>query len=149
MSNSQAQHFVDFYNRFSGQPSPLGHLQQHGLEMLYHRQVRFIDPAHNLLGIDALNDYLSQLYQQVRSCHFALRDVVGDSDNMVVCWDMRLVHANLNRRGTIEVSGCSHLKWHQGKVIYHHDYFDLGKMLYEQLPLLGRLIRVIKRRLGQ
>jgi hypothetical protein len=35
-----------------------------------------------------------------------------------------------------------------GKVRYHRDYFDLGAMLYEHLPLLGSLVKTIKRRLG-
>ncbi len=35
------------------------------------------------------------------------------------------------------------------KIVYHHDYFDLDKMLYEQLPYLGPIIKLIKKRLGQ
>ena len=35
-----------------------------------------------------------------------------------------------------------------GKVCQHRDYFDLGAMLYEQLPLLGPVVRTIKMRLG-
>ncbi|HDY7901818.1 TPA: nuclear transport factor 2 family protein, partial [Vibrio vulnificus] len=49
----------------------------------------------------------------------------------------------------VEVKGVSHLKFEAGKVIYHRDYFDLGEMLYENLPLLGGIIRAIKQRLGQ
>ncbi|HGP4674712.1 TPA: nuclear transport factor 2 family protein, partial [Vibrio cholerae O1] len=41
------------------------------------------------------------------------------------------------------------LHFAEGKVTYHRDYFDMGEMLYEQLPVLGQVIRAIKRRLGQ
>jgi hypothetical protein len=30
------------------------------------------------------------------------------------------------------------------KVIYHRDYLDLGSMLYEQLPFIGKLISWLK-----
>jgi hypothetical protein len=33
-------------------------------------------------------------------------------------------------------------------VCLHRDYFDLGAMLYEQLPLLGAVVRTLKGRLG-
>ncbi|WHI49643.1 hypothetical protein P3339_14310 [Microbulbifer sp. MLAF003] len=35
------------------------------------------------------------------------------------------------------------------KVFYHEDFYDMGAMVYEQVPLLGSLIRKIKSRLGQ
>jgi hypothetical protein len=44
------------------------------------------------------------------------------------------------------VQGSSHLKGVGDKVVYHRDYLDLGAMLYEQLPLLGRVIRSLKNR---
>jgi len=37
----------------------------------------------------------------------------------------------------------SHLKFADGKVISHRDYFDLGEMLYEHIPLLGGVIKSI------
>ena len=43
----------------------------------------------------------------------------------------------------------SYLKTRNGKIYYHRDYFDMGAMVYEQLPLLGRIVRKIKQRLGQ
>jgi hypothetical protein len=33
-------------------------------------------------------------------------------------------------------------------VCYHRDYFDAGEMLYENLPVVGRVIRWIKDQAG-
>jgi hypothetical protein len=41
------------------------------------------------------------------------------------------------------------LRTRNGKIYYHRDYFDMGAMLYEHLPLLGRIIQRLKHRLGQ
>lgn len=47
------------------------------------------------------------------------------------------------------VEGATRLEFDEtGKVCLHRDYFDLGAMLYEQLPLLGAVVRTIKGRLG-
>ncbi len=34
------------------------------------------------------------------------------------------------------------------KVYRHRDYFDAGAMLYEHLPVLGRVVSWLKRRVG-
>ena len=47
----------------------------------------------------------------------------------------------------IQVCGCSYLQW-RNKVHLHRDYFDAGALLYEHLPLLGRTIGWLKRRLA-
>jgi hypothetical protein len=33
------------------------------------------------------------------------------------------------------------------KIIFHRDYFDAGAMLYEQIPLLGRVIKWVKQKI--
>jgi hypothetical protein len=67
-----------------------------------------------------------------------------------VQWQMNFSHPRLKGGKTIVVDGASYLRFNEaGKVSYHRDYFDLGAMLYEQLPLLGRIIVAVKRRLGR
>ena len=61
---------------------------------------------------------------------------------------MLLQHPKLNRGKKFTVPGISAI--HYGNKIYsRRDYFDLGVMLYERLPLIGWLILIIKRNLGQ
>ena len=61
---------------------------------------------------------------------------------------MLLQHPKLNSGKIFSVPGVSIIRY-EDKIYSHRDYFDLGAMLYEQLPLLGGLIRMIKRKLGQ
>ncbi|MCT7655735.1 hypothetical protein MBH78_16005 [Oceanimonas sp. NS1] len=53
----------------------------------------------------------------------------------------------LNGGRPVTVPGVSHLCF-ADSIYYHRDFFDLGAMLYEQLPLLGKGIRALKRRLN-
>ena len=62
-------------------------------------------------------------------------------------WVMSYRHPRLAGGKVIRVSGCSHLLW-RDKVYRHRDYFDAGALLYEHLPVLGRVIAWLKRRMG-
>jgi hypothetical protein len=59
---------------------------------------------------------------------------------------MRFQHARFRKGETRELRGVSHIKFN-GKVYYHHDYFDMGAFIYERVPVLGTVIRTIKNRL--
>ena len=78
----------------------------------------------------------------------AIKEQQQVNDNGFLTWTMTLEHPKLQKGKTICVNGVSHLKFRDGQVIYHRDYFDLGEMLYENLPLLGSVIKAIKQRLG-
>ena len=62
---------------------------------------------------------------------------------------MTFSHPRLAAGQPVRVEGAPRLEFDDAdKVCLHRDYFDLGAMLYEQLPLLGALVRTIKGRLG-
>jgi len=119
------------------------------LERIYAADIEFCDPAHEIRGLDALRRYFAELYRNVDSIGFSFqRQHLIDSE-AYLSWRMSLRHPKLARGRMIEVDGLSYLQFDDsGKVRYHRDYFDLGAMLYEHLPLLGSLIKSIKRRLG-
>jgi hypothetical protein len=49
------------------------------------------------------------------------------------------------RLGEVRLPGASHLRYDR-LITAHRDYFDAGAMLYERLPLLGPLVRAVRRR---
>lgn len=127
-------------------------LSKHNLDQLaelYHPHVVFEDSAHRIEGLAALQCYFVQLYQNVQRCDFTIHEQQQLGQNAFLTWTMHLQHPKLAGGTMISVQGTSCIKFEDGKVIYHRDYFDLGEMLYEHIPLLGRVIRCIKRRLGQ
>lgn len=119
------------------------------LERIYSQEVHFCDPAHEIRGLDALRRYFAALYKNVDSVDFTFSRRHLSGDEAYLSWRMTLRHPRLARGRAIGVDGLSYLQFDDsGKVRYHHDYFDLGAMLYEHLPLLGSVIKTIKRRLG-
>ncbi len=114
------------------------------LETIYHNEVTFIDPIHELKGFDNLFQYFQDLYENLISCEFVISNVIAQEDQAAIYWTMSYQHPKLNKGNVINVTGSSYIKGHEDKVIYHRDYLDLGSMLYEQLPVLGKLIKLIK-----
>lgn len=133
------QNFIAVYGE-------LGTDNLEALRQVYHPDIEFSDPLHSLKGLEELLDYFQGLYQQLVSCDFTIDHVIEHQGEAAVYWTMVFRHKQLNACQPIEVQGHSRLSARDNKVIYHRDYLDVGAMLYEHLPLLGSVIRAVKRR---
>lgn len=115
---------------------------------IYAPDICFRDPAHHIQGITDLVSYFEGLFSQVQHCHFAIEQVMEQEGEAFVRWQMTFAHPRLNGGREVMVPGVSHLRFSE-QIDFHQDYFDLGAMLYEQIPLLGGIIKTLKRRLSQ
>jgi len=116
---------------------------------IYTDDVRFVDPAHEIQGLDALLVYFRRLYENVSDVRFEFNHPLKDGSSGYVQWRMRYRHPRLKRGSEILVPGASFLKFtDDGKVWHHRDYFDMGSLLYEHLPIMGSAVGAIKRRFG-
>jgi len=119
------------------------------LDEIYAQEVTFIDPIHEIKGLSNLHEYFNGLYKNLSSCTFIINDVIVDEQQAAVYWEMNYQHAKLNKGEIVSVQGSSKLIAKDNKIVYHRDFLDLGAMLYEQLPLIGKLIHWIKVKAAQ
>lgn len=136
-SPSWLSNFVNIYQTLSTNNLDL-------LEEIYHHDITFIDPLHHVEGFDDLYLYFKGLYQNLLQCDFVIDNIIADGEDAAIYWTMSYRHKKLNKGEVVNVSGSSHIKGKQDKVIYHRDYLDLGAMLYEQIPLFGNVTKWIK-----
>lgn len=125
-----------------------GRLNAQSLELLndlYGDDVEFQDPFHRIRGLPALRRYFSELYAGVESCSFEFQEEIMHGNHAALLWTMRMIHPRLNGGAPVIVPGSTVIRF-RDRVTYHRDYFDAGAMLYEQLPLIGTIVRMIKRR---
>ncbi|MBT2772536.1 nuclear transport factor 2 family protein [Halomonas sp. ISL-60] len=116
---------------------------------VYTEDVVFSDPLHKIEGREALERYFLSMYENVKQCQFSYHTRQLQNNQAFVTWTMVFVHPKLAGGRTIEVEGCSALTFSEdGRVMRHRDYFDAGAMLYEHLPLMGSVIRWLKKRLA-
>jgi limonene-1,2-epoxide hydrolase len=119
------------------------------LESLYTPDIHFEDPSHAVQGKRSLMRYLHKQFSNLSKCSFKFHSSIASETDIFLTWTMFLNHPKLRGGDTIRVEGSSYLRTRNGKIYYHRDYFDMGAMLYEHLPLLGRIIQRLKHRLGQ
>lgn len=119
------------------------------LQEIYSRDIIFSDPAHEIRGLTSLQNYFRKLYEHIESIAFDFHHQQQVGSDAYVQWEMTFRHPRIARGKPVMVPGISFLKFDEsGKVHRHRDYFDLGTMLYEHVPLLGALIKKIKKGLG-
>ncbi|MBC7184448.1 MAG: nuclear transport factor 2 family protein [Marinobacter sp.] len=118
------------------------------LSGVYSEHIRFQDPLTTVVGLDNLTHYFAEAYANVISCHFEFGEAVVQGEFAALPWVMHLRHKRIRKGREVQVQGISHLEIRNGMVCYHRDYFDAGEMLYENLPVVGRVIRWIKDQAG-
>lgn len=116
------------------------------LRDLYSEQILFKDPVHEIRGLVELEDYFTSVCADLSDCRFEYLDEMVTDHAAYVKWMMHFKHPRLGNR-LISVRGVSHLKI-SDKIDYHEDFYDMGAMLYEQLPLIGNLTRWLRLRLA-
>ena len=110
------------------------------LVTLYADGCRFKDPFNDVRGRAALRRVFEHMFETLESPRFVVTTAVVEGDQCFLGWDF---HA-----GDLVVRGASHLRFDAaGRVADHRDYWDAAEELYEKLPVLGALMRLLKRRL--
>ena len=112
---------------------------------IYDENVTFIDPFHEIRGLNTLRNYFSELYKNVISCQFTFGEVYQKHNSAMIIWNMSVQHRTLSKNKPIEVSGSTQIRF-DDKIYFHRDYFDAGQMVYESVPLVGPVIRFIKQK---
>ncbi len=129
------------------------HLRRDNLDTLaqiYTEEIVFIDPAHRISGLPQLKNYFEKLYSDLDSIELDFIHHLRQGQVAYVQWRMVMSHPRLRKGSPVTVEGLSRLEFDaEEKVRLHRDYFDLGEMLYENLPLIGMVVTSIKKRLGQ
>ncbi|MFC3186591.1 nuclear transport factor 2 family protein [Shewanella intestini] len=152
--------------RFSELYQHLNSDNLHLLGSLYRDDICFIDPLHQINGINDLTQYFAGMYANIISINFTIAQIAvidhryhnkeeqgadkhlpPNAQQAHVFWTMHYQHPKLNEGQVISVDGMSQL-FYTDKIYRHRDYFDAGAMLYEQLPLFGRVIRYVKNRIA-
>lgn len=117
------------------------------LVSVYAEDARFIDPFNDVRGHGALRSVFEHMFEALDAPRFQIVDALGDAAQAFLTWDF-----SFRRRGhdeTLTIRGASHLHFDtKGRVTLHRDYWDAAQQVYERVPLLGALLRWLRRRLA-
>lgn len=116
------------------------------LGTIYAPDAYFKDPFNEVRGVPAIERIFGHMFQQVDVPRFVVHDIVAHGDQAFVTWDFRFRMKRFNPAEQV-IRGASHLRFDRtGLVVFHRDYWDAAEELYEKLPVLGSLMRFLRRR---
>ncbi|MDO8926668.1 MAG: nuclear transport factor 2 family protein [Sideroxyarcus sp.] len=108
----------------------------------------FKDPFNEVRGHNAITGIFEHMFKQVEDPGFRVTSSILQDDEAFIVWDFRF-HTKGNGYAEQCIRGSSHLRFTADhKVYYHRDYWDAAEELYEKIPVLGSLMRFLKRRVN-
>lgn len=120
--------------------------QLHKINEIYSENLCFKDPVHELYGSEALHAYLSEMCLNVQSGRFEYLDQILSENTAYIKWNMHFKHPKLGKN-TVTVRGVSQIQFND-RIYFHEDIYDMGELIYEHVPVLGSVVKKLKKRLA-
>ena len=137
-NQSPARRLADFYETLTR--ASIATLDEH-----YAPDARFKDPFNEATGTVAIRRIFAHMFAATEAPRFVVTDCIEQGEQAMLGWTFHFVL----RGRALTVRGVTHLRFDaDGRVVLHRDYWDAAEELYEKLPLLGGVMRLIKRRLS-
>lgn len=118
------------------------------LDDLYCKDAVLVDPITQHQGLNHIKQYFRHLLENTHKCDCTIQHISQQNDTVFLTWKMTIGHPTLNNNEDFDVNGISHLKIEADKIVFHRDYYDLGEMVYERVPVLKHVVKLIKKRMG-
>jgi len=115
------------------------------LPRIYSDAVFFKDPFNEVHCCADVIHIFAHMFVQVEAPCFVVTTSVLQGDQAFLTWDFFFTMKRFSKSRQC-IRGASHLRFaSDGRVNFHRDYWDAAEELYEKLPLLGALMRGLKK----
>lgn len=117
------------------------------LDRLTTDDVHFVDPFHDVRGRAAMHAVFERMFDAISEPRFVIeRHLCGD-DIAFVTW--RFSGMLKAPKRMVALVGASELHFSSdGRVRAHIDHWDAARQVYEQVPVLGFILRRLRQRLS-
>lgn len=143
MSTTSCEAAADSYVAWwRGLPDTLGETQQ-----IFAPQGRFVDPFSDISGNAAIERHLRKGYGKLHDVRITVTDRAYSGRVCYLRWSFVF---RLSRQGRErEIIGMSEIHFDDnGSVTLHFDHWDAASQVYEDIPILGGMLRTVKKRIG-
>ena len=139
---AQVAHIVKFFETLT--PHSMAQLGQ-----IYDQQARFTDPFNDVIGVAAISHIFEHMFVSLQQPHFVVTQQVLQGSQCFLTWEFRFYFKGYKTGQEQVILGASHLQLsNTGLITVHRDYWDAAQELYEKLPVLGSVMRWLKRRVN-
>ena len=117
------------------------------LSEFYTEDAYFKDPFNEVRGVDEVRRIFEHMYVALQDPHFVITARVVEGAQCFLSWDFRFRFKSHQPNVAQTIRGTTHIKFAaDGRIRFHRDYWDAAEELYEKLPLIGSLMRWLKKR---
>lgn len=117
------------------------------IDQFYALQAYFKDPFNEVNSVIDIRRIFQDMFVHVINPRFVVHTAIEQGKQAFIAWDFLFEMHRFKKGETQCVRGSSHLQFNdEGKVTFHRDYWDAAEELYEKIPMLGGLMRLIKKR---
>ena len=115
------------------------------IDSIYSADTFFRDPFNQITGLSGVTRIYKHMFDSLQNPKFVITNRIVQGLQAFVSW-----HFNFVIRGrSIQIVGCTYFSLNaEGLIAVHRDYWDVAEELYEKIPLLGSLMRLLKRKLA-
>jgi len=139
MNPSPVDSLVAFFE--SIRPESIADFQRY-----YSEDAFFKDPFNEVRGVSAIQRIFTHMFSQVLEPRFRITERVVSGSAAMLVWEFHYCIAIFGREQKQMIRGASHLKFDvEGKVFWHRDYWDAAEELYARLPVVGLLMRGLRK----
>ena len=138
MNRDHIQRYVEAFEQLT--PSTL-----QPLEDCFAERARFVDPFNDVRGKSSIRRVFEHMFASCENPTFGVEESIGEGSLVYLKWHFSFGRSTSRRR----VHGVSRVQFTpDGLVSEHRDYWDPASQMYDKLPLLGKLFRVLRNRLS-
>jgi steroid delta-isomerase len=138
MNDDQVRRYVDYFEAL--EPASLAALGDY-----FSDQAHFVDPFNDVYGASAIRGVFEHMFAHCDAPEFRVEERVADGPVVYLRWAFRFGSPAARR----VIHGVSRVRFDaDGRAAEHIDYWDPARQVYERIPLLGPLLRALRRRLG-
>ena len=119
------------------------------LRRLAHPDIHFVDPFNDVRGIDKVCAVFDHMFETSEAPRFVTEPPLIAGEIAFIKWRFTCRIKNRFMTKPLTIDGITEVHFDElGRITAHLDYWDAARQLYEELPLLGSLLRIVRRRLA-
>jgi steroid Delta-isomerase len=123
---------------------------------VYAIDAHFKDPFNDVVGIDQIRAIYAHMFENLTNPRFEIAQVIEQAEHSQRASHRALLHAFVSwqfkfewRGQSFDIPGGTRFAINdQGLVTDHVDYWDVAAGLYERLPLIGAVLKRLRKRMA-
>ena len=109
--------------------------------------VRFRDPFNDVRGIARVREVFAETYRRLQDVEVRVTDVAAGREACYLRWSFAYRIGRSRRHW--QLAGLTEVRFDDdGRVTAHIDHWDAASQVYEKLPVIGGMLRLLRARIA-